>query len=284
MKNIHVLPTEMPSRIYYNKLDKTYQLCEFHKYHTDIKSTHNIYITSDEEIKEGDEGWCYTNGSHFINSGKGRITTKVINYNDKNGLIFKKIILTTDSDLINDGVQAIDDEFLEWFVKNSSCEFVEVEKWTDYKLENDKEIPFFSYKIIIPKEETKQTDENGKPLTYWGGKQELPIANNTYSCTIQTNKQETLEEAAEKYANDWEEIHPTLDPEDMTPITVSKIDFIEGVKWHQERSYSEQDIAPLLKFINDCDFNWDCDNDAHRYNTNCRACDARKILEQFKKK
>ena len=38
----------------------------------------------------------------------------------------KKIILTTDPDLIKDGVQAIDDEFLEWFVKNPSCESVEV--------------------------------------------------------------------------------------------------------------------------------------------------------------
>ncbi len=39
---------------------------------------------------------------------------------------FKKIILTTDQDLIKDGVQAIDDEFLEWFVKNPSCEYVPI--------------------------------------------------------------------------------------------------------------------------------------------------------------
>jgi hypothetical protein len=37
-----------------------------------------------------------------------------------------KIILTTDQDLIKDGVQAIDDEFLEWFVNNTSCEEVEI--------------------------------------------------------------------------------------------------------------------------------------------------------------
>lgn len=40
---------------------------------------------------------------------------------------YKKIILTTDQDLIKDGVQAIDDEFLEWFVANPSCKFVEVQ-------------------------------------------------------------------------------------------------------------------------------------------------------------
>jgi hypothetical protein len=37
---------------------------------------------------------------------------------------YKKIILTTDQDLIKDGVQAIDDEFLEWFVSNPSCEYI----------------------------------------------------------------------------------------------------------------------------------------------------------------
>jgi parallel beta-helix repeat protein len=39
-----------------------------------------------------------------------------------------KIILTTDTDLIKDGVQETPDEFLEWFVKNPSCEEVEVKK------------------------------------------------------------------------------------------------------------------------------------------------------------
>jgi hypothetical protein len=50
-------------------------------------------------------------------------------------------------------------------------------------------------------------------------------------------KQETIEEAAEKYANDWEEIHPKLDAENITPIAVSKIDFIEGAKSDAAREY-----------------------------------------------
>ena len=52
-------------------------------------------------------------------------------------------------------------------------------------------------------------------------------------------KQETLEEAAESYANDWEEIHPELDSDNITPIAVSKIDFIKGAKWQAERMYIE---------------------------------------------
>jgi hypothetical protein len=66
----------------------------------------------------------------------------------KNG---KKIILTTDQDLIKDGVQDIDDDFLEWFVKNPSCEKVEVKCYSKF---NDGD--FTDYKIIIPKEEPKQ--------------------------------------------------------------------------------------------------------------------------------
>jgi len=67
-----------------------------------------------------------------------------------NKYFYKKIILTTDQNLIKDGVQAIDDEFLEWFVKNPSCEEVKVEGHI-YKGQDETE-----YKIIIPKEEQKQ--------------------------------------------------------------------------------------------------------------------------------
>ena len=45
---------------------------------------------------------------------------------NRNGQYAYKVILTTNKLLIKDGVQAIDDEFLEWFVKNPSCEEVEV--------------------------------------------------------------------------------------------------------------------------------------------------------------
>jgi hypothetical protein len=91
----------------------------------------------------------------------------------------KKIILTTDQDLINDGVQAIDDEFLEWFVKNPSCEKVEVEKeWNEERIVNNKDIGDYSYKIILPQEEPKQIK------CYCG---------HTITCDCQP-KQETLED------------------------------------------------------------------------------------------
>ena len=84
----------------------------------------------------------------------------------------KKIILTDNKDLIADGVQAIDDEFLEWFIENPSCEEVEIDcrltikengiqelMKDEYYQKFPEELPncvFINhYKIIIPKEEPK---------------------------------------------------------------------------------------------------------------------------------
>jgi hypothetical protein len=140
MKNIHVLPTEKPSRLFKHNLEDNVLNISKHLLHRNYGQ--NIYITSDEEIKEGD--W-YINNGHLLKC------TEV-----KKRSSCRKIILTTDQDLIKDGVQAIDDDFLEWFVKNSSCEFVDVEvdEYRDTSI-SDTEV-FIDYKIIIPKEEPKQ--------------------------------------------------------------------------------------------------------------------------------
>jgi hypothetical protein len=137
MKNIFVLPTDKPSRLgYLTKIGK------------------ELFITSDEKIKEGQ--WClYLNWAPYL------VGQSADNYT--NPKVKQKIILTTDQDLINDGVQAIDDEFLGWFVKNPSCESIgfvvenyKEDEWVDddfggeiYTFEYER------YKIIIPKEETK---------------------------------------------------------------------------------------------------------------------------------
>ena len=138
MKNIHVLPTENSSRLSYNKDG----VLELHRLQW-RKNTQNIYITSNEEIKEGE--WFY--------SLKLLDAQKLFDRRD-----WKKIILTTDQDLIKDGVQAIDDEFLEWFVKNPSCEFIETDSYkTIYHT--------WLYKIILPVEEPKQeTLEEVSPM------------------------------------------------------------------------------------------------------------------------
>ena len=112
MKNIHVLPTENSSRLSYNKDG----VLELHRLQW-RKNTQNIYITNDEEIKEGD--WVLDlDLKKIVKVDK----LKVITFKKSKCWYYKKIILTTDQDLMKDGVQAIDDEFLEWFVKNPSID------------------------------------------------------------------------------------------------------------------------------------------------------------------
>jgi hypothetical protein len=57
-----------------------------------------------------------------------------------------------------------------------------------------------------------------------------------------------LEEAAEKYSENWEEI-TGLDYENTVPSEVNKLDFINGAKWQQEQNknlYSEEDMYKLM--------------------------------------
>ena len=176
-RNLWVIPTEKPSRLMIDTIEnKLYLQPILHEKTINVLPQH-ICITSDEEIKLND---------YVIQVNFEKTNTQVIRCetesqvkiaNDKNGSFTKnKIILTTDQDLISDGVQAIDDEFLEWFVKNPTCEKVEVEKWTDYNLENGKEISFIKYKIIIPQEEPKQEtveDESIVVKVDWSGTPKL---------------------------------------------------------------------------------------------------------------
>jgi hypothetical protein len=145
-RNLWLLPTDKPSILFKDDFDKY-----FISKNIDQEQNHftpqNISITSDEEIKVGD----------YVLYHEDKIS-QVLGINidelklDRGGVwrsSCKKIILTTDQDLIQDSVQAIDDDFLEWFVNNPSCEFVDTSLvWETATI--------FEYFIIIPKEEPKQ--------------------------------------------------------------------------------------------------------------------------------
>jgi hypothetical protein len=143
MKNIHVLPTDKPSKLVLNNQKELWFNPDF-SCKSGLAHPQNIYITSDENIKEGD--WFYYKhfGEDIID--KTNKNTDLVNLNNPDKY-FRKIILTDDPDLIVDGVQAIDDEFLEWFVKNPSCESVDINRDWGYP------------KIIIPQEEKQETLE-----------------------------------------------------------------------------------------------------------------------------
>ena len=203
MKNVHVIPTDKPSRLHLGNSGLV--LCDLYYSSNTINSQH-IYITNSEEIK-GVDWYIYLGQINKRTRKNPKAEYSFPNY--------KKIILTTDQDLIKDGVQPIDDTFLEWFVKNPSCESVEIDlvAVNEYGSEitvNGYGFDKFIYKIIIQKEEPKQ---------------------------------ETLEEAAKRlFSYEYGE---------ETYVTDKKRDaFIEGAEWQQERMYSEKEVESLLhKFM-----------------------------------
>ena len=247
MKNIHILPTDQPSRLhYYYSLTPQYALS---KEPLNWRTASHIYITSDEEIKEGDWGVDDEN-----------VLTKFCTHfaiHSQTYFNYRKVTLTTDPTLIADGVQAIDDDFLEWFVKNSSCEFVNLDSICkcvacDSSIKSSCDYaykckPQIFYKITIPQEEPKQEKEEEYFKHLEKDKKEFAEEWEEIRQEFGFGKKDTLEEAADKYANEWEEIHPTLDPEDMTPIEVSKIDFIAGAKWQAEQLFKDDAIQTLEK-------------------------------------
>jgi hypothetical protein len=67
----------------------------------------------------------------------------------------------------------------------------------------------------------------------------MPIINGSYGCIIETNKQETLEQAAENYANYNEQINKAVQ---------EAVKF--GAKYQSERMYSEEEVLIILdKFL-----------------------------------
>ena len=161
MKNIHILPKNIFNQLgvdHYGKTPTQIKIAEF------LISKH-IHITSDEEIKEGDWTLMFDDfGNLFLCDKPQQYLGIEKGHHLNKGL--RKIILTTDPTLIADGVQPIDDEFLEWFVKNPSCEFVEVIKDLFQVNQNNPVLKGSTalvkqHKIIIPQEEPKQNEMVG---------------------------------------------------------------------------------------------------------------------------
>jgi hypothetical protein len=211
MKNIYLIPTDKPSRlIIYSTLLNEFRL--LNDPIEDWKHKRHIYITNNEEIKVGDYVYCNREG--FKSVLKQKVNPMGVN----NDPLMKKIILTTDVDLINDGVQVIDDEFLEWFVENPSCESVEVKE-----LLSNNGNAFYGYKIIIP-------DLWGEIFDWL--EQEEP-------------KRETLEEAA-KNSDKSKCKHFRREHTKIEVYDSFEEGFIEGANWHAKRSYSEEEVEQIF--------------------------------------
>ncbi len=284
MKNIQVLPTNKPSRLYFWE-DKLV----FGRLAT-TPMNRNIYITSDEEIRDvrPHKGKWHLEGGNILNKFPNYLT-------DLSEC--KLVIMTTDQELIKDGVQAIPDEFLEWFVKNPSCEKVEtiyglfnpIGRQVDpMNLGQNHSQCVWKYKIIIPKEEPKMIGcyftprkdtssaticsncgqekflhtigEGIKVSTYIVNTKEVPKDINAHtgfdeeghSLNYQGNilplkelKQETPEEAAERLIPDnFIKVAPKTK---VNAADISRHYFIAGAKWMQERMYSEEEVFNLCR-------------------------------------
>jgi hypothetical protein len=174
MKNLFLLPTDKPSRLYLFEERLILGDLTTVVFKNSGAVNQNIYITEDVKIRT--RGWYIDDNEIYCNS--------IDEIHSLNINVFKKIILTDNEYLIKDGVQAIDNDFLEWFVKNPSCEEVETKQvFADGSTFGYTEN--LRYKIIIPKEELDYT----ALLQPVGTKQETPkeIAERYYEDEVSIN-------------------------------------------------------------------------------------------------
>ena len=205
-----------------------------------------LYIVSlSEKIKENTQSFKEgLNGDWFYNT--------IYNFIARTGDITPydfKIILTTNNLLIADGIQAINDEFLEWFVKNPSCEKVEFNAYPIGSNGNiigtNRPYPFdglicnfrIEYKIIIPQEEHKTNLER---LPFFELVKEFAEYYKKVPLVVEP-KQETLEEAAERYLQEWRLLN-NIHLSNVIHAERCKNNFIAGAKWQADRMYSESDL------------------------------------------
>ena len=235
MKNIHVLPTQnnktkIASWIYEDsKITKVGEL-GLHINNTvgwtNCWSEKELYITNDKEVKDW---YIYEN----------KLLHTSTNHSKYEILYGKPIVFTTNQDLINDGVQPIDDEFLEWFVKNPSCAYVELMSLreigrNEYEIIIPEEEPLYDYgwckgNVILPKEETTLKLPS-LPYEY------KPLINKNQE-TLEENSFTLLEKELIKEAKKvWKEAHPN-------PIEMA----LFGAKWQQERLYTEEEVVNIAK-------------------------------------
>jgi hypothetical protein len=236
MKNIHVISTSKPSKLLKDLVDKTYQFKKEVSFGNRIELPLNIYITSDEEIVLN----CYHFNSKYGDEPQKTNQRDIDSrkYWEEEDYYISKIILTTDQALIKDGVQAIDDEFLEWFVKNPSCERVEVV--------SAKTIPALQltgnghcwWKITIPKEEPKQECMITKIM-----QMDAELAYKSLP-----KQKETLEEASFVAGEEsFKEFRKGI-------LEANRFDFVcgftAGAKWQQEQDkklYSEEEVRNIVE-------------------------------------
>jgi hypothetical protein len=259
MKNIFLLPTDQLTSVLYGKDDK-YKLAnstmsmDWFISSAGYKPKH-IYITSDEELPYDDS--IFATGAFYHRDAAKDIHIITKDTFHPNPNFCSRIILTTDDSLFKYGVQEIDNEFLEWFIKNPTCEFINVEKeelksiynpnYKDFTTEGTGiyltpkdtalqtnetliEDNIISYIIIIPQEEPKQEK---KPHSFCETPDEKCTMNYCDDNGCQNRKRHLVEPHEQEILPEF-----TLSKNIFDKIS----DLPKG-----ETSYSEDEVLELLK-------------------------------------
>jgi hypothetical protein len=275
MGNIHILPTTGDKSFGFCKRKDNNKFLLYPSTEEDHNQAEyqNIYITSDEEIKDNDFAFDIRNNDIVKQHPNQQTTLEDLQGGQRR--YFFKIVLTTNRDLKD--IQPIPDEFLEWFVKNSTCEEVIVEEVNiidysfprsvrnEYKISIQREELLYHPELYDPeigyytkegyKREVTGIDDNRPKPNYCYAKEHGNEKNCVFpvchcGLPIKEQKQETPEEAAERYLK--EENVTCLDVLENV-ITLDGIPFNQKerilnafVKWQQEQSYSKKEVEDAL--------------------------------------
>ena len=128
MKNIYLLNTEMPtegivigriSGVSFTEYREELIKLPVETFRGNYYEPVNIYITSDDKIELNDyivDNW------------------QVEKWKDRSSLLGKKkVIMTTDKQLISEGIQEIDGRFLDWIIQNHDINYIKMEEYYDEK-------------------------------------------------------------------------------------------------------------------------------------------------------
>lgn len=152
---IVILPTENRSRLHHY-INDHYGLTDF-----DLpwKDARDLHIINKEEILTGDHVYDSFNNIVFkaIQHHKDILNTREEIY---------KVCLTTSNQLHDEGIQSIEDKFLNWFINNPSC--VEVEVVSSPLLNTSRAyLGLNKYEIILPNTSDNSSQVTSKSLLYW---------------------------------------------------------------------------------------------------------------------
>jgi hypothetical protein len=223
-KNCWLIPTDKPSKLFFNHI-KRFEKYQFSKEPFingfTYTSNYHVYITNDSDIKKGDWFIHSSHGTTNIYKAKSVVKESIITTCDNGCWIqfCRKIILSTDEDLIADDIQSIDDDFLQWFINNPSCEDVDIEEKSTVEIE--KELDIFGYDIGLTENEYDEWLKKGGQL---------------YKIIIpsEKHKQESLEEAVETISDFIKRESKSAN---------ESVGIMKGAKFQMKRMYSLEQIS-----------------------------------------